>query len=118
MRRVLRLPTLWLFALALLVQGALAATVMRGHAGGPSQTMTMPGGATMDATDMPRHGHAIDKSGSGGGCAPIFMQQAMLFIERVPARWAALPRTAADATSSLFLTGGTDRAPPQPSGKG
>lgn len=36
MQRFLRRLTLWLFALALLVQGAMAATAMAGHVDAPS----------------------------------------------------------------------------------
>ena len=115
MRRFLRLLTLWLFALALPVQGAMAATAMAGLVGAPSHTMTMPDGTTMDAADMPLaahcHGHAIDKAGCGGCCGPVVTQQAMLTVAPVAARWATLPRATADAATPLFLTGGTDRPP-------
>ena len=109
MRRFLRLLTLWLFALALPVQGALAATGMGAPA--PSHTMTMPDGTTMDADAMPCHAHAVDKAGCGTCCAPIFTQQAMLVVAPAAARWAPLPRIAANAAPPLFLTGGTDRPP-------
>ena len=117
MRRFLRLLILWLFALALPIQGASAATAMAGHASTPSHAMVMPDGTTMDAADMPGatpchdHGHAIDKSGCGGCCAPVVTQQAMLGVAPVAARWATLARPAADAAAPLFLTGGTDRPP-------
>ena len=111
MRRLLRLLTLWLFALALPIQGTLAATGMASHAGAPSHTMTMPDGTTMAADAMPCHAHAIDKSGCGTCCAPIAAQQAMPVVEPATARWAPLPRIAADAAPPLFLTGGTDRPP-------
>jgi hypothetical protein len=115
MRRLLRLLTLWLFALALPVQGAMAATAMAGHVDAPSHAMTMPDGTTMDAAAMPGvahcHGHAIDKAGCGGCCGPVVTQQAMLSVAAVPARWATLPRRAADAAAPLFLTSGTDRPP-------
>ena len=115
MRRFLRLLTLWLFALALPIQGASAATAMAGHASTPSHAMLMPDGTAMDAADMPGaapcHGHAIDKSGCGGCCAPVAAQQAMLVVAPVATRWATLARPAADAAAPLFLTGGTDRPP-------
>jgi hypothetical protein len=111
MRRFLRLLTLWLFALALPVQGALAATGMASHAGAPSHTMSMPDGTTMDAGAMPCHAHAVDKAGCGTCCGPIFTQQALLTVAPVATRWAPLPRVAADAAPPLFLTGGTDRPP-------
>ena len=118
MRRFLRLLTLWLFALALPIQGAMAATAMAGHVDAPAQAMTMPDGTTMDAAAMPGvahcHGHAIDKSGCGGCCGPVVVQQAMLAVAPVATRWATLPRRAADAAASLFLTGGTDRPPRAP----
>ena len=114
MRRFLRLLTLWLFALALPIQGAAAATAMAAHASAPSHTMTMPDGTTMDAAAMPCHGHSVDKAGGCGSCCgPIVTQQAMLSVAQVAMRWATLPRSAADAASPLFLTGGTDR-PPRP----
>jgi hypothetical protein len=111
MRRFLRLLTLWLFALALPVQGALAATAMAGHARAPSHAMTMPDGSAMDAADMPCHAQAIDKAGCGDCCGPLVAAQPMLGVAPVALRWAALPRGAADATSPVFLTGGTDRPP-------
>ena len=115
MRRLLRLLTLCLFALALPIQGAAAATAMPAHASTPPHTMTMPDGTTMDAAAaMPCHGHSIDKAGGCGACCgPIVTQQAMLSVAPVAMRWAALPRVAANAASPLFLTGGTDR-PPRP----
>ena len=114
MRRFLRLLTLWLIALALPIQGAAAATAMPAHASTPSHAMTMPDGTTMDADAMPCHGHSVDKAGGCGSCCgPIATQQAMLSVAPVATRWAALPRSAADAASPLFLTGGTDR-PPRP----
>ncbi len=109
MRRFLRLLTLWLFALALPIQGALAQTAM--GAAAPSHAMTMPGGSTMDADAMPCHGHAVDKSGCGTCCGPIVMQRALLSVAPVAARWAARPRSATQAAPPLFLTGGTDRPP-------
>ena len=115
MRRFLRLLTLWLFALALPIQGAAAATAMARVADGPSRTMTMPDGTTMDAASMsdaaPCHAHAIDKSGCGACCGPIVTQQAMLAVAPVATRWAVVHRDAADAVSPLFLTGGTERPP-------
>ncbi len=116
MRRFLRLLVIWLIALALPVQGAMAATVMATHApAAPHATMTMPDGTTMDASAMPDpapcHGHAIDKAGCGACCGPVAAQQAMLVVAPVADRWAALPRSAADAAASPFLTGGTDRPP-------
>ena len=112
MRRFLRLLTLWLFALALPVQGALAQTAMAAPA--PSHaTMTMPDGTTMDADAMPCHGHAVDKAGCGTCCGPIAAQQATLAVAPVATRWAPLPRAAADAAPPLFLTSGTER-PPRP----
>jgi hypothetical protein len=122
MRRFLRLLTLWLIALALPIHGAQAATAMAGHAGTPShEVMVMPDGSTMDAADMPApadakacHGHALDASGCCGDCCgPIAVQRELLDVVPVAARWATLPRDAADAASPQFLTGGTDR-PPRP----
>jgi hypothetical protein len=113
MRRFLRLLTLWLFALALPIQGAAAATGMAAHSHAPSHSMTMPDGTVMDADAMPCHGHAIDKAGCGSCCGPLVTQQAMLVVAPVAVRWAALPRAAVDATAPQFLTGGTDR-PPRP----
>ena len=109
MRRFLRLLTLWLFALALPIQGALAATGM--GAAAPSHTMTMQDGTTMDADAMPCHTHALDKAGCGTCCAPIAGEQAMPAVAPAATRWAPHPRIAADAAPSLFLTGGTDRPP-------
>jgi len=106
MRRFLRLLTLWLFALALPIQGAAAATAMAGHAQPPAHTMTMADGA-------PCHGHAIDKAGCGACCGPLVTQQALLAVAPVAIRWAALPRNATDAAPPSFLTGGTER-PPRP----
>jgi hypothetical protein len=112
MRRLLRLLTLWLFALALPIQGAAAATAMAGHAGTPSHAMVMPDGTTMDAADMPCHAHALDKSGCGACCGPVVTQQALLDVAPVALRWAAVPQGVIDAMAPLlFLTGGTDRPP-------
>ena len=111
MRRFLRLLTLWLFALALPVQGATATTAMLAHAHGPSPTMTMPDGTTMDAAAMPCHGHAVDKAGCGACCAPIAAEQALLAIAPAAPRWAPLPRDALPVATPQFLTGGTDRPP-------
>ncbi len=111
MRRFLRLLTLWLFALALPIQGAAAATAMPGHAGTSSHTMVMPDGTTMDAAAMPCHGHGIDKAGCGACCGPLVTQQAMLAVAPVAPRWAPAPHGATDAAAPLFLTGGTDRPP-------
>jgi hypothetical protein len=115
MRRFLRLLTLWLFALALPIQGAAAATAMPGHAGTPSHAMVMPDGTTMDPAAMPDappcHGHAIDKAGCGACCGPIVTQQALLTVAPVAPRRAPARRLAADAAAPLFLTGGTDRPP-------
>ena len=110
MRRFLRLLTLWLLALALPVQGALAQTAMGAPA--PSHPMTMPDGTAMDAAAMPCHGHAVDKAGCGTCCGPIAApQQAPLAVAPAAARWAALPRVAAEAAPPLFLTGGPERPP-------
>ena len=120
--RFLRLLTLWLIALALPLHGGQAATAMAGHANTPShQVMVMPDGSTMDATDMPGasdaascHDHASAPSHCCGDCCgPIAMQHELLDVVPVAARWAPLPRDAADAASPQFLTGGTDR-PPRP----
>jgi len=120
MRRFLRLLTLWLIALALPLHGAQAATAMAGHASAPShQLMVMPDGTTMDAADMPAasdagacHGHALDQSGCCGDCCgPIAAQHELLDVVPVAARWAPLPRDAAEAASPQFLTSGTDRPP-------
>jgi len=114
MRRFLRLLTLWLFALALPIQGAAAATAMAGHASTPSHAMVMPDGATMDAAAMPCHAHALDKSGCGACCGPVAAQQALLDVAPAALRWATLPQRVAEAAPPLlFLTGGTDR-PPRP----
>ncbi len=119
MRRVLRLLTLWLFALALPIQGAAAATAMAGHASAPSHVMVMPDGTTMDAAAMPGapachgHGHGIDKAGCGACCGPLVAQQALLAVAPVTPRWAPAPHAASDAAAPQFLTGGTDR-PPRP----
>ena len=53
MRRLLRLLTLWLFALALPIQGATAATAMAGHASSPAHAMVMAGGTMTQAAAMP-----------------------------------------------------------------
>ena len=120
MRRFLRLLTVWFIALALPIHGAQAATAMAGHASAPSHAaMVMPDGSTMDAADMAGatdatscHGHELDASGCCGDCCgPIVAQHEMLDVVPVAARWAALPRDAADAASPQFLTGGTDRPP-------
>ncbi len=117
MRRFLRLLTLWLFALALPIQGVLAATGMvtpsHTHTHTHTHTMTMPDGTTMEADAMPCHAHAIDKAGCGTCCAPIAVQEAMLVVAPSATRWAPSPRIAADAAPALFVTGGTDR-PPRP----
>jgi hypothetical protein len=118
MRRFLRLLTLWLLALALPLQGAAAATAMAGHAGAstPSQAMVMPDGTTMDAAAMaaPCHRHGnLDKAGCGACCGPLLAQQALPTVAPVAARRATLPRPAARAPATVFLTGGTDR-PPRP----
>ena len=117
MRRFLRLLTLWLFALALPVQGAAAATAMPGHASTPSHAMVMPDGTTMDAAAMPGaapcHAHALDKAGCGACCGPLVAQQAMLAVAPVAPRWAPAPQAAVAVAAPLFLTGGTDR-PPRP----
>jgi hypothetical protein len=120
MRRLLRLLTLWLFALALPIQGAAAATAMAGHAGSApmSHTMVMPDGTAMDAAAMAGgvacHPHAgIDKAGCGACCGPVLAQQALLTVAPVALRWAWTPRAAARAPAPVFLTGGTDR-PPRP----
>ena len=110
MRRFLRLLTLWLFALALPVQGALAQTAM-GAAVPSHATMTMPDGTTMDADAIPCHSHAVDKAGCGTCCGPIAAQPAMPAVAPVATRWAMLPRATADAASPQFLTGGTERPP-------
>jgi hypothetical protein len=115
MRRFLRLLTLWLFALALPVQGAAAATAMAGRVSTPSHAMVMPDGTTMDAAAMTGvascHGHAIDKAGCGGCCGPVAAQQPMLGVAPVATRWAASPHRVVKAAAALFLTGGTDRPP-------
>ena len=117
MRRFLRLLTLWLFALALPIQGAAAATAMPGHDSTPPHAMVMPDGTTMDAADMPGaapcHVHAIDKAGCGACCGPLVAQQALLAVAPVAPRWAPAARATVDAAAPLFLTGGTDR-PPRP----
>ena len=120
--RFLRLLTLWLIALALPLHGAQAATAMAGHASAPSHhAMVMPDGSTMDAADMPGASNAAschdhDSAPShccGDCCGPIAVQHELLGVVPVAARWATLPRDAADAASPQFLTGGTDR-PPRP----
>lgn len=122
MRRLLRLLALCLIALALPFDGAQAATGMGAATSTPSHAqMTMPDGTTMDAADMPGAsdaaacpGHAIDKSGCCGDCCgPIAIRHELLDVVPVAARWATLPRDAADAATPLFLTGGTER-PPRP----
>jgi len=108
MRRFLRLLALCVFALALPLQGAPAATAMAVDAGTHPQPMTMA------AVDMPCHDHAPDKTGCGDCCdccGPIVAQRALLAVAPVAARWAALPRNAADVAPALFLTGGTERPP-------
>jgi hypothetical protein len=110
--RFLRLLTLWLIALALPVQGALAATGMAMQSAAPPHTMTMDAGRTMADGAMPCHDYAIEKSGCGACCGPIVSQrQPMLAVAPVAIRWAALPRHAADDAAPLFLTGGTERPP-------
>ena len=116
MRRFLRLLTLWLLALALPIQGAAAATAMAGHAGAStaSHTMVMPDGMTMDAAAMaaPCHQHGnLDKAGCGACCGPLLTQQVLLTVAPVATHWAPLPRPAARAPATVFLTGGTDRPP-------
>ena len=115
MRRFLRLLTLWLFALALPIQGAAAATAMAGHASTPSHAMVMPDGTAMDAADMPGamscHGHGIDGAACGACCAPLVTHQAMLAVAPVAMRWTPAPRVATDATAPVFLTEGTERPP-------
>ena len=111
MRRFLRLLTLWLFALALPIQGAAATTAMIAQAHGASHTMTMPDSSTMDAAAMPCHGHAVDKAGCGACCGPIAVEQAALDVTPVTPRWAALPLAAPAVAAPVFLTDGTDRPP-------
>jgi len=115
--RLLRLLTLWLFALALPIQGATAATAMAGHASSPAHQMAMADGTMMGAAAMPGapacHGHGIDKAGCGACCGPLVAQQALLVVAPVAPRWAPAPQAATDAAAPLFLTGGTDR-PPRP----
>jgi hypothetical protein len=111
MRRLLRLLALCVFALALSLQGALAATAMGVDAGAHPKLMNMPDGQPMAAADMPCHDHAPDKTGCGDCCGPIVAQRALLAVAPVAARWAALPRRAADVAPALFLTGGTERPP-------
>ncbi len=116
MHRFLRLAMLWLIALALPVQGALAAGGVRMHATPAHATMTMPDDHQMDAASMPDtppcHRHAVDKTGGCGACCgPIATQQALLAVAPTATRWTSLPRAAADAGASPFLTGGTDRPP-------
>jgi hypothetical protein len=118
MRRLLRLFTVLLIALALPVHGAQAATAMAGHAGTPShERMVMPDGATMDAADMPGasdacHGRDLGKGGCCSDCCgPIAAPHGMLDVVPVAARWATRPRDAARAAAPQFLTGGTDRPP-------
>ena len=111
MRRFLRLLTLWLFALALPLQGAAAATTMPGHASTQSHTMVMPDGTAMDAASMPCHAHGIDKAGCGACCGPLVTPQAMRAVAPAAPHWALAPRGSADAATPLFLTGGTDRPP-------
>ena len=113
MRRLLRLVTLWLFALALPLQGASATAAMIAHEHAPSQRMTMPDGTTMDAAAMPCHGHAVDKAGCGACCAPIAAEQGVLAVAPVAPLWAARPGVAATVAAPQFLTGGTER-PPRP----
>ena len=110
--RCLRLLILCLIALALPVQGALAATGMAMQSTAPSHTMTMTDGRTMDADAMPCHGHANQKSTCGACCGPLVSQrQPMLAVAPVAVHGAALSRSAADDAAPLFLTGGTERPP-------
>ena len=112
MRRFLRLLTLWLVAIALPIQGAMAASAMGAHASAPSHaTMTMPDGTTMDAADMPCHHPAIDKAGCGACCGPIVTQQLAVSVAPAATRWAMRPHRSTDAAPPLFLTGGTERPP-------
>ena len=113
MRRFLRLLTLWLFALALPVQGAATATGMAAHAGAPSHTtMTMPDGTTIDAAAMPCHaGHAIDKAGCGACCGPVAAQPGTLAVAPVAMRSARAAPACAAQPVPQFLTGGPDRPP-------
>ena len=84
-------------------------------ADGPSRTMTMPDGTTMDAASMsdaaPCHAHAADKAGCGACCGPLVTQQALLAVAPVAVRGAVMPRAIANAAAPSFLTGGTDRPP-------
>ena len=127
MRRLLRLLTLWLIALALPVSGALAATAMGAHDGGRSPTMVMPDGSVMDAADMdddaagarchgmdPAPAHAPDGAGCGFCCGPLAAQAGVLAVAPVAARARALRRLPADAADAAFLTGGTERPPRSP----
>jgi len=118
MRPLLRLLVAWLIALALPIHGAQAATAMAGHARTPSHAvMVMPDGTAMDAADMPGaagacHGHDLGQGGCCSDCCgPIAAQHEMLHVVPVAARWATLPRAAADAASPLFLTGAAERPP-------
>ena len=112
MRRLLRLLTLWLLALALPLQGAVAATAMGVPSPAAPHVMTMPDGTTMDAAAMPCHDHAVDKSGCGGCCGPIAAEPALLLaVAPAALRWAPIRRASADAGAPQFLTGGTDRPP-------
>jgi hypothetical protein len=117
MRRLLRLLTFWLFALALPIHGAQAA-VEAGHGQAPSHAMVMPDGHTMDAADMPGASHAtscheLAKSGCCGTCCgPIAARHERLAVAPAAVRWARLPRGTIDTACAQFLTGGTDRPPP------
>ncbi len=115
MRRFLRLLTLWLFALALPIQGAAAAAGMAAHAGMPSHAAALADGTPTGATALPCHGHgqAVDKAGCGACCGPLVAQHALLAVAPVAARVTPAPRGAVDAAPPSFVTGGTDR-PPRP----
>lgn len=113
MRRILRLLTLWLLALALPLQGATAATAMMAHAHVPSHAaaMGLHHGTTTDAAALPCHGHAVDKAGCGACCGPVVVEQALLVVAPVAPRWTALAPASPAVAAPVFLTGGTDRPP-------
>ena len=108
---------LCLLALALPLQGALAASAMpRVHPPAP-HTMVMPDGTVM--ADMPGQAsdsapcphHAVYKVGCGACCGPAAAQQAQLAVAPAAVRWAPAAHPALHAANPLFLTGSLDRPP-------
>jgi hypothetical protein len=116
MRRLLRLLTLCLLALALPIQGAAAAVAMALPSHERVTTMALADMSDMDMHAATSHAapcphHAVDKAGCGACCGPAVAQRPALLVTPVALRGSPAPRTAARAAAPQFLTGGPDRPP-------